>query len=297
MQQPQAECYQMLNAPIFRFTHSAVVMDESQAQASETGNRLFEHFISEAHSAAVGVAVIATAANALSDWHIVARPADIASFAPDSAPLRALLLVLEAHDVLDRARALDLTSFIGELDRARDGLDQFLDDCEAISAPRAALIHARLLQSHWRALARDTKILIAGLDGASPMPLPDVFSQNTRVISALLSGASNGLKPCLDDAGRLYMPPLPQRRRSPRRAVLQNCLVRGPHHLQTSFVCDASAGGLGLGRISGLKRGDCIRVDFANGRQFQGTVAWVTGSSAGMRFNKPLDPADVLIAV
>jgi len=85
-----------------------------------------------------------------------------------------------------------------------------------------------------------------------PVELPDLYTQNTRVISALLTGASNGLRPCLNGDGKLYVPPLPQRRRWPRRTVLQNCVIFSAGNLQSAFVRDASAGGLGLGRVSGL---------------------------------------------
>lgn len=287
----------MLNARFSRFTPTAFVAEDGPISASEVGNRLYEHLISEAHAAAVSIAVVTTAANALNDWRTVVRPADIARFAPDSVALRALLPVLITHDALDEDLIRDLALFLDEMEFAGLGLEAFLDDCEEISAPRAATVHARLVQVSWRTLSQEAKTLIIALERAAVAPLPELHGQNARIISALLSGAANGLKPCLDDAGRLYVPPLPQRRRAPRRAVLQNCLVHGPHFTQTGFVRDASAGGLGLGRISGLKRGDRIRVDFASGRQFHGAVAWVTGSAAGMRFDVALAPTDSLIAV
>ncbi len=270
---------------------------EPFANAGAPRDRLFEHLISETHATAVGIAVIATAANAMNDWRSVMRSSDIARFAPDEAPLRALLPVLIEHDVVDPSTATQLISFLDDLAFASGGLNSFLDDCEALSLPRASVLHARMLQICWRALAQDTKTLMLDLEHAPASPLPERHGQNARVVSALLCGAANGLKPCLDEAGRLYVPPLPQKRRSPRRAVLQNCLVHGPHDLQTGFVRDASAGGLGLGRIAGLKRGDRVRVDFISGRQFHGTIQWVTGASAGMRFDAPLRADDVLVSV
>ena len=287
----------MLVSQSSKYTASPVMADVSVIGAGESGHRLYEHLVSESHMTAVGVAVIATAANSLNDWRSTVRPADIARFAPDSASLRALLPVLDDHRAVDPALAAEVEVMLGNLDGAREALDAFLDDCEDLSMARAAIVHARPLQMLWRPLAREFKVLIRDMELASPEPLPDLHRQNTSIIAALLGGASNGLKPCLDDGGRLYVPPLPQRRRAPRRAVLQNCIVRGPDGLQTGFVRDASAGGLGLGRISGLRRGDRIRVDLANGRQFSGTVAWVTGSSAGLRFDVALSPNDYMIAI
>ncbi|MBY0227380.1 MAG: PilZ domain-containing protein [Hyphomicrobium sp.] len=80
--------------------------------------------------------------------------------------------------------------------------------------------------------------------------------------------------------------------------MLQNCIVHGPaQQVQTGFIRDASVGGLGLGRVAGLKRGDHVRVDLANGRQLHGNIAWVQGSSVGLRFDVTLEPSDSLIAV
>lgn len=287
----------MLQARFIRYAATADHADDGPLQAGEIGNRLFEHLISETHATAVGVAVIATAANALNDWRSVIRPGEIARFTPDDAPLRALLPVLVDHDVIEEPLIMEIVAFLDGLAFANSGLNTFLDDCEALSLPRAAVVHARMLQGSWRALARDAKIVLLDLEHTAAAPLSDLHGQNARIVSALLSGAANGLKPCLDDAGRLYVPPLPQKRRSPRRAVLQNCIVHGPHQLQTGFVRDASAGGLGLGRISNLKRGDRVRVDFVSGRQFNGTIAWVAGASAGMRFDTPLSPGDALVAL
>lgn len=288
----------MLPIRNFRFTNSGLSPLEPDINAADGHHRLFEHLTSEAQAVAVEIAVITTAVNALNDWRTPIMPSDIARFTPQTATLRALLLVLDNNDTVDSRVSAELLSFIAEVDAARPGLDAYLDDCEVISPERAGLVHARLLRASWRTLALDAKRHIIDLERAGPAPLSELYAQNTRIVSALLTGAGNGLKPCLDENGRLYIPPLPQRRRAPRRSVLQNCVVNGPaQKVQTGFIRDASAGGLGLGRVSGLKRGDHVRVDLANGRQLHGTIAWVTGSSAGVRFDVTLDPSDSLIAV
>jgi hypothetical protein len=287
----------MLHSRNSRFTAGGL---HAELEAGEMENhlRLFEHLTSEAHAVAVEVAVVTTAANALNDWRTPIAPGDVARFTPQTATLRALLLVLDNNHLIDGRVSGELLSFIADVDAGREALEAYLDDCESISADRAGLVHARVLRTGWRALALDAKRHIIHLESTWPVPLSELYSQNTRIVSALLSGAGNGLKPCLDEGGRLYVPPLPQRRRAPRRSVLQNCVVHGPaQQLQTGFIRDASMGGLGLGRISGLRRGDHVRVDLANGRQLHGSIAWVTGSSAGLRFDVTLEPSDSLIAI
>jgi hypothetical protein len=284
----------MLNA---RFAEAAPSAGEPEEYAGATGNRPFEYLISEVHAVVAAVAVVTTAANALNDWRAAVAPQEIARLAPDSTTLAGMRPMLDYHHALTRACAAQLDALISKLGVARAALDAFLDDCDAITPERAVLVHARPMQTIWRQLAHDTKGLIAQIEGASPRPLPDLYRQNTLILSGLLTGAANGLKPCLDEAGRLFVPPLPQRRRAPRRAILQNCVVHGPLNVQPGFVRDASAGGLGLGRVAGLKRGNRIRVDLASGRQLHGVVVWVSGASAGMRFDAPLEPTDTLIAL
>lgn len=287
----------MLQSRNLRFTASGILA-ELDAGEADNNQRLFEHLTSEAHAVAVEVAVVTTAANALNDWRTPIASEDVARFSPQTATLRALLLVLDNNHMIDDRASRELLKFIAGVDTARATLDAYLDECETLSADRAGLVHARLLRTSWRTLALEAKRHIISLESAWPVPLSELYLQNSRIVSALLSGAGNGLKPCLDESGRLYVPPLPQRRRAPRRSVLQNCIVHGPaQQVQTGFIRDASVGGLGLGRVAGLKRGDHVRVDLANGRQLHGSIAWVTGSSAGMRFDVTLEPSDSLIAV
>ncbi len=286
----------MLQSRISRFTPSSLFMLEIQAEAGEGQSRLFEHLVSEVHAVGVDIAVATTAVNTLNDWRIPIDPADVARFAPNSSTLRALLPVLESHHALDGQTTAELHSFIADVDAARAILDNYLDDCDVISAGRAGLVHARLLRMQWKATSFNAKRFILELE-RNGAPLPELYQQNTRILSALLTGAGNGLKPCLNESGRLYVPPLPQRRRAPRRSVLQNCIVHGPASSQTGFIRDASAGGLGLGRISGLRRRDRVRIELASGRLLHGTVAWITGSSAGVSFDVSLAPSDSLIAL
>ncbi len=286
----------MLRSRISRYMPSSLFTQGLQAEVGEGQNRLFEHLVSEVHAVGVDIAVATTAVNALNDWRTPIDPVDVARFAPHSSMLRALLPVLESNHALDGQTTVELHSFMAEVDAARAILDNFLDDCDAISASRASLVHARLLRTQWKVTSLRAKQFILELERGGA-ELPELYQQNTRILSALLTGAGNGLKPCLDENGRLYVPPLPQRRRAPRRSVLQNCIVHGPASSQTGFIRDASAGGLGLGRIAGLKRGDQVRIELASGRQLHGTVAWITGSSAGVSFDVSLAPSDSLIAL
>lgn len=287
----------MLQSRITRLAVSPLLPASDQGGACDTGNRLFEYLLSEVHATAVGIAVVTTAVNTLNDWRTRIDPVDLARFAPHGATLRALVPVLDDNRCLEQTILTELLKFLSELESARGALECYLDDCETISPARSGTVHASLLQSIWRPLCGEARQHMLRLEQAAPSALPDLFVQNTRVVCALLSGAANGLRPCLDTDGRLYVPPLPQRRRAPRRTVLQNCVIHTEDFVQTAFVRDASAGGLGLSRVSRLKRGERVRVEMANGRILHGTVAWVTGGTAGVRFDVTLPVTDSLIAI
>lgn len=286
----------MLVTRLSRFCPTVLLVDEPVA--GESSDRFLERLICEIHALAVDIAVTATAANSLNDWRCSVDHHEVARFAPQPVTIAALLTILEYQELFEAEISEALISTVADIQAARAELEIFLDDCEAISAARAGAVHARLLQARWRALAHGLRSMLLTVETSLSDRLPDIYRQNSRVVSALLNGAGNGLKPCLDDKGRLYIPPLPQRRRAPRRTVLQNCIVHhGVDQSQMGFLRDLSSGGLGLGRISGLKRGDRVKVKLASGRLLCGVVAWIKGNSAGVRFDVPLDPADGLIAV
>lgn len=269
----------------------------SEAGLADRSHRFFETLTSDLHATAVAVAVVTSAINSLTDWRTTIVPADVASYAPHGATLRALLAVADANPELGALDVPALDAFLDELDGARHTLDQYLDDCEMIGAERAGSLHAHRLQMFWRPLCKSAKGVVAEIDRALPVSLPELYLQNSRVTAALLSGAATGLRPCLNADGKLYVPALPQKRRWPRRTVLQNGLVRCGETVQSAFVRDASAGGLGLDRVAGLRRGDAVAIEFASGRTLHGIIAWAAGTSAGVRFDVPLPATDPMIAL
>lgn len=287
----------MLANDVFRSHALQVPSPPDVAENQQGSRRLFENLACELHATAVGIAVVTTAANAILDWRTTLRPEVIARFAPEGVTLRSLLTVLQAQDGSGLRCAEELANFLDDMDMARGLLDDYLDDCDTITAQRASIVHARVLQAGWQPLCRSAKGIVVEVDHDLPVALPELFAQNTRVVSALLTGAANGLRPCLNAEGKLYVPPLPQRRRWPRRTLLQNCIIYSDGQRQNAFLRDASAGGLGLGRVTGLSRGDRVRVAMTNGRTLHGVVIWTAAGSAGVGFMHALAPDDPLIAV
>ncbi len=266
------------------------------ARRRDARTAYFEALVSEVHATAVSVAVITSAVNSFSDWKVFIDPSAVASFAPDTSALVALLRYLDEADPPLDFDAPFAAEFLQGLDAANSPLNAYLADCRSIGSPRAGTLHAGRLKPVWQPLCRLGAILVQAWHDKSPVVLPEIYEQNVQVLTALLAGASAGFRPCLNANGKLYVPPLPQKRRWPRRAVLENCKVLCAGTFRTAFVRDASAGGLGLDRVAGLKRGDIVTVELSTGRQFNGLVSWTSGSEAGVKFTKLLDASDPLIS-
>lgn len=137
--------------------------------------------------------------------------------------------------------------------------------------------------------------MLEEIDAIAGAALPEIYKQNSNVLKGLLAGARTGWRPCVDAAGRIVLPPLPQQRRWPRKAVLQSCILHHKGAQIPAYVRDVSAGGLGLDRVPRLPRGDALRVVLECGRTFTGSVAWSSGVSAGLKFVAPLMPTDPLL--
>jgi hypothetical protein len=256
-----------------------------------------ENFTAEVHATAVAIAVVTSAVNAMDDWRIDIDPADIARFAPETGALRSLLELCHATLDLEPLERLGLDDLLVSIDGAQELLDGYLDETATLGIGRAASIHGRRLQIAYRRLACETRSILTRLDMAVGADIPELYLMNTRVLSSLLAGASNGFKPCLDPDGRLYVPDLPQKRRWPRRTVLESCTITFGAASFPAFVRDVSCGGLGLERVGGLRRGDGVSIEMASGRTFSGSIAWVSGDSAGVRFDIPLRATDPLVAL
>ncbi len=257
--------------------------------------RFLETVIAEAHTLAISVAVVTTAANALDDWRTPIDAKSIEVHRPQVAALSALLMGLDANDH-DAQFSAPLA--IEALDAIADGnakLDEYLADCATLNASRAATLHTRSLQNVWRAAARRMAEMVVAWERETSGAVPEVYQKNTQVLTSLLSSASGGLRPCLNASGKLYVPPLPQRRRFPRRAMLEACTVFCNGIEREAFVRDVSAGGLGLDRVQGLKRGDVVSVSFNTGRHLTGRITWATGQGAGVTLHQPLNSSDPLI--
>lgn len=171
-----------------------------------------------------------------------------------------------------------------------------LETNKGIGTARAYIVHGASLKFVWQRIS-EIVFDVCCLTREQLRPYLDTrYQQNAAVISGLLSSASHGLSPCIDAAGRIAVPNLPQQRRWPRHTVLQHCVLIANDDHNSAFVVDASIGGLGLSQTPLLMRGGEVQITLESGRRFDCRVAWSTNGRSGVRFAVPLASSDPLLA-
>ena len=185
--------------------------------------------------------------------------------------------------------------FISSATRARRLFRDFAGDATDIGFDRAAILHRNQLAPAWRQVCRLANLVIDEFDREFAAALPDIYALNAQMISVLLTGAQNGLHPCVDRLGQLALPIMPQKRLWPRRAVCQSCSVHYAGKDYPAFVSDISAGGAGLESVPPMQRGMPVALDLESGRVITGSVAWSSAPLAGIAFDKPLAHDDPLL--
>lgn len=258
-------------------------------------NPVYEALICDTQEAALLTAVTTSSVNALASAPVAIDPADIKRFTPHdpSAVVATGACLPEAGIGPDVVCAIK--EFFTALTEARRSLERYFVDAAELGADRAQLLHHRTLTGVWRASCRDAMAAIRQLDTTLPDWLPQLYADNGGVLLKLLKTCEAGGNPCLDSAGRPYLPDLPQRRRNMRRALCEPCVLTWRRKSHQAFVRDLSAGGFGLERVPDLEPGELVVVQMGNGRRFTTVVAWRRGQTAGVRFGTPLAPGDPLL--
>ena len=257
--------------------------------------KLLESIVCNVDRLALDAATVMSGINTLHHPEMAMKAVDIARYLPvQDHHLPSMLLALSEMTGVPCA----LPESEPLLRAFRDGADvmaAFIDDEEQLGSARARIIHAERLKIIWQGVCCSARQLVSETTSEMRLMLPLAYRQNSAVLSSLLSGAMNGLSPCLNEKGQLYAPNLPQQRRWPRHTILQNCRVEFDGETFEAFVQDASAGGLGLEKMPEVPRNSPLKVTLESGRTFDCIVAWSDGSCAGVKFPAPLSQSDPLL--
>ncbi|MDH4982316.1 PilZ domain-containing protein [Hyphomicrobium sp. D-2] len=256
---------------------------------------MLEALVCEVHSSALLTATIASAINAMKRTHGGLGEAELRPYIPGEPAIVSVLRngMLETDLNADTVRLV--IQLFDDLTPARLALEHYFSEANAIGAERAVTLNLLTLSTSWRRSCQDALLAVRQLQ-SDIHRLPAQYTSNSKLLNNLLQDAIMGGSPCLDARGAIALPELPQRRQSARRTVCQPCTLTYNRQQSQAFVRDVSPGGFGLERVPQLIPTTIVQIELPSGRRFTGSVAWCSGSSAGVRFSRPLLPNDPLLS-
>jgi hypothetical protein len=256
---------------------------------------MLEALVCEVHTGALLTATVASAVNAFRRDGAERTEAGLKPYVPREPAIISVLRngMLETDLNEDTVRLV--IQFFDDLGPARIALDRYFADANHIGEDRAAALHLLAVSTAWRRACQDALLAVRQLH-ADLQRMPAQYTSNSKLLNNLLQDVIMGGTPCLDADGQIELPDLPQRRQSARRTVCQPCLLTHNRVTSQAFVRDASPGGFGLERVPQLVPKTQVEIELPSGRRFSGVVAWCSGSSAGVRFNRALLPNDPLLS-
>jgi hypothetical protein len=269
--------------------------DRTRPETPDASMPMLEALVCEVHSTALLTATIASAINAFRRDGALRSEAGLKPYVPGEPAIVSVLRngMLETDLNEDTVRLV--IQFFDDLAPARIALDRYFADANHIGEDRAAALHLLAVSTTWRRACQDALLAVRQLD-ADLTRLPAQYASNSKLLNNLLQEAIIGGSPCLDAEGQIAVPDLPQRRQSARRTVCQPCMLTHNRVTSQAFVRDVSPGGFGLERVPQLVPKTQVEIEMPSGRRFTGVVAWCSGSSAGVRFARPLLPNDPLLS-
>lgn len=276
------------------FVDSHLIKDHRQRSAAR--DTVLEALVSETQYAALLTAAVTSWVNAMDRDEVAAKARLAHAFLPPDPGFMLTMRRWLRTTHLDAETINCVNAFLSALPDARRAFASFRQDGVALGFSHAAILHQGHLQDIWRMLCSRALMALAKLNLRLSDQLPDVYLRNGRAIYVLILTARNGQSPCLEQNGQIYLPVTPQRRRSVRRALRENCEVRLGLWRYQCFALDISASGIGIERTPYLDVGAAVSVVLSVGRVLQGRVAWSRRQSAGVQFKDKLKPNDPLLA-
>ena len=269
--------------------------EPERARPPDVSMPMLEALVCEMHSAALLTAAVASAVNAFRRQGSVRSADGLRPYVPGEPAIVSVLRNGMLETDLNEHTVRLVIQFFDDLAPARIALDRYFAEANHIGEDRAATLHLLTVSTAWRRACQDALLAVRQLHTELPQ-LPAQYASNSKVLNNLLQDVIMGGSPCLDADGQIALPDLPQRRQSARRTVCQPCQLTHNRATSQAFVRDVSPGGFGLERVPQLVPKTQVEIEMPSGRRFSGVVAWCSGSSAGVRFARPLLPNDPLLS-
>ena len=268
------------------------------APPPHSNNPLYEGLVCETHQAALMTAVTASCINAAAGGHRALDKETLVRFFPVEPTVLLSLARRSLLEVVPLTRTTAVVEgFFQSLSALRGLLAAFEYDAGEIGRDRAEVLHVRRLSAAACVCCHEGLRAVSALEIETPGRLPQLYSDHAAALRRILHMAERGGTPCLNGSGEPIIPDLPQRRRSMRRSLAQDCRVFTRAGVLRAIAKDISETGIGLLRVSYLWHDDEVMVELATGRRFRGVVVWCHDEAAGVRFDEPIAPGDPLLMI
>jgi len=140
----------------------------------------------------------------------------------------------------------------------------------------------------WRRAANQALVIFAQLQEEPKIKSTEDLQLEVRLACTLLTAASRGDWPCIDEDGKVNLPVAVERRDSVRAHSGRYAFFDVGGSIQRAMVENVSGKGLGIFGLTGGEPGTTVTLMLAPGSTIDGQIVWVQGKQAGIRFAQPL---------
>lgn len=261
----------------------------------KTGLLLLEEIICGTHYALLNTAAVGSAFNALRGKGRLQRPSTLRNVIPHPPSGRSswgrLMQEMQQPDTV----SAPVASYLAHLAVVAKQVEFICDEIDAQGVGPAMAQHSARIGQAARQMSDLGIAAINALEKITSVALSTYFMRNMVLLRGLLRDVGAGASPLIDRDGRIFLPELPQRRAPLRKTVNLACVVECKGKETKATVSNINAGGVGVVGVPGLSPRSVVVVEVA-GRCFSGTAVWVSGTSAGVKFDQPLKEDDPLLA-
>lgn len=261
----------------------------------KTGLLLLEEIICGTHYALLNTAAIGSAFNVMRNKGRLQRSSQLRNVIPHPPSGRSswgrLMQEMQQPDTV----SAPVASYLAHLAVVEKQVEFICDEIDAQGVAPALVQHSARLGQAARQMSDLGLGALNALEKITSIALTSYYMRNMVLLRGLLRDVAGGASPLIDRNGRIFLPELPQRRAPVRKLVNLPCVVECKGKESRAVVSNVNAGGFGLIGAPNLSPRSVVVIEVA-GRCLSGTAVWVSGTSAGIKFDQILKDDDPLLA-
>ncbi len=258
------------------------------------GNALFEALVCEFHWTALQVGAITSCMNASAAQNRAWMLRSCSNLIPVESPVVKAALHAWQEIGIPQDLASSLRTIYLNLSDAKRMAMPVLRDAGAFTAPTISLSKLQQIAAVWRKLAEECEAAVQALEPEARWRLSGLYTENSFILGKLLREATSGLYACVNSAGEVAIPVLPQRRKTQRYVLLQPCMVRGQNGGAVAVARDISKNGMGLSCEQDFQLKERVAIELRDGRKMRGIVVWTRNKQINVQFDEQLATGDPL---